>query len=140
MSDTQTLENNQNEGLEIFEKAGDRIYHKYDGTPVDPPMADIMDVDVIINEKSQIWVMHDKPFPRRLDWVEYDMDDDSLTFVTKGGKVQDLGMKIQPAIRSLMAKSNNLYTMCVQDGKISNFFMVVIAIRKSGILYRKGGK
>lgn len=127
------------DGLDIFEDAEERAYKKYEGKPVDPPLCEIMGVDIMVNEKSQIWIMHDKSFNSRLDWVEYDWDDDTITFVKKGGVVQTLGMKIQKPIKKLMKKATKVYTMCVEDGQISNFFIVVLAIRKSGILYKRRG-
>ena len=122
--------------LSIFDDAAERAYKKYDGKPVDPPLCGVMGIDVVANDKGEIWIMHDTPFKGMLNWVEYDLDDGGITFVKDSGIVQDLGMKIQQPIRKVLKKVNKVFTMCIEDGKIQDFSIAVLAIRKSGILYK----
>ncbi len=36
------------------------------------PLGDVMKFEILINEKSRVWIFHDQPLPYRLAWVSFD--------------------------------------------------------------------
>lgn len=116
--------------------AGSVDTKKFKGLPVDPPLASLMAVDIVVNEKGKVWIMHEQPLARKLMWIEYDMDLGKLTFITKGGIVQDIGMPIKPTISKYLQKSKSISVLATKaKDRKSNFFIVALATRRAGLLY-----
>jgi hypothetical protein len=100
-------------------------------SPIHYPMARTMAVDLIINKDSKVWVAHDKPFPGILQWAEYDVDLGTLHFVTDDGKIQDLGMVVQPSLRKYMRMAEKVDTLLVQNEKICDFYSIPLIVRET---------
>lgn len=99
--------------------------------PVHKPLASTMNVDLMVNEDSKLWVIHDKPFPDILIWAEYDADMASLSLIAKDGKIIDLGMKIHQPLRKYMLSARQLFTMRMQDGKIDDCYVLPLIVRET---------
>ncbi len=101
--------------------------------PVDAPvlssMAKTMDLQFVVNEKGEVLVLHNRPLPDFISWVEYDMDFDSLTFVTKGGKIFGLGYKIHEPFRPYLSKGKEINIVWMQDGGIADIAQVPLVVR-----------
>jgi hypothetical protein len=100
--------------------------------PYYEPMADIMGVDILVNKECKVWVTHDERLPGIPQWAEFDVDDSSLAFICKGGKVQDVGMKIQPTLRRYLRGAKNVEIMFVQEKKLVDMWRVPLIIREVG--------
>ena len=96
-----------------------------------PPLATQMQVELVVNDSSNIWVLHDKPFPAILQWAEYDRDENNLIFVTDDGLMQDLGMVIPEAVADVILECDQLCAMYMNDGKVSDMGMIPIMVRDS---------
>ena len=116
-----------NKDIDIFAKSESAAAD----LPVHPPMAKKMNVDVIVNKNSQVWLAHDAPFPGVLQWVEYDVDTGMMTFVTDDGKIQDLGFKISQVISRYLRQSTTIDTILVLEQKIHDFYRVPLLVRES---------
>ena len=97
--------------------------------PVFPPLATQMGISLILNPESKVWLVHERPFPDILMWTEYDIDRSSLTLVFRGGKVQDIGMAIQPPMRKYLARSRQIYTMLLQGDKVADCYIMPLLVR-----------
>lgn len=100
-------------------------------SPVHVPMTDRMNVDLMINRDSRVWLAHDRPFPGILQWVEYDVDAQSLVFVTSDGKTQDLGLTIHPPLRKYLRLATTIDTILYRDKKIQDFYSVPLVVRET---------
>ena len=97
--------------------------------PVFPPLATQMGISLILNPDSKVWLVHERPFPDILMWAEYDIDTASLTLVFRGGRVQDIGMTIQPPMRKYLARSRQIYTMLLQGDKVADCYIMPLLVR-----------
>jgi hypothetical protein len=77
-----------------------------------------MKVDVAINKDGLVWILHDRPFPDIVEWVEFDIDSKIMTFITYGGKLQNLGISIHPPMDEKIARARSVFVMQVQNGEI----------------------
>ena len=99
-------------------------------SPLWPKAADRMKIDVTVNADAQVWVLHDQPFPDYLEWIEFDVPTGTMTFITAGGKLQDLGLTIYSPMKELVARANDICTIYLRDGQIRDMGMVRLVIRK----------
>lgn len=97
--------------------------------PVHPPAASKMNIDVTVNDKSEVWVIHDQAFPDYLEWVEFDVESGVMTFVTPGGKIQDLGLTIHPPMSNYVARAKDVCAIWVQDKEICDINLVPLTVR-----------
>jgi hypothetical protein len=99
-------------------------------SPVQPPLKKIMKIDLLVNEKSQVWICHDKRFPHGLNWIEYDLDLGTLTFVCRDGKVHDYGELILPEVRTYLRNANSAYVVHMKNKKIEDMGVFKIVTRQ----------
>jgi len=95
------------------------------------PMAEKMNVEFVVNEDAEIWVLHDQPFPAILHWVEYDQETNIVTFVTHDGKIQDLGMVIAKPVGEILIDADEICAMLMQDGQIRDIGIVPVIVRET---------
>ena len=100
--------------------------------PVFKSLASTMNVDLLLNPDSKVWILHDKAFPDILMWVEYDVDSASLTLVYRNGKVQALGMKIHAPMRKYLRSARQVFTMRLENEKIVDTYILPLLVRETG--------
>ncbi|GEM_PF-1072029 len=103
-----------------------------DEIPVFRPLAATMNVDLVMNPDSKVWILHDKPFPDILMWVEYDIDAATLTLVYRNGKIQDLGIKIHAPMRKYLRSARQLFTMRLEGEQIVDTYIRPLLVRETG--------
>ena len=59
-------------------------------------------VEVLVNDRAEAFVLHDKPFKKQLSWLEYDLDEDKLDFVMEDGDVRNFGIPIDPKLKKYL--------------------------------------
>lgn len=99
--------------------------------PIHRPMTARVNVDLLVNKDSEVWLLHDAPFPGIVQWAEYDVDMDSLCFVTEDGKTQDLGLRIQPAMRKYLRQGQKIDAVLIKDKKIHDFTRIPLLVRET---------
>ncbi|WP_041802389.1 hypothetical protein [Micavibrio aeruginosavorus] len=97
--------------------------------PVYPPALANMEVDIVVNKNSEVWILHNKPFEESIAWIEFDADDDTLTFVSYRGTVKGLGAKIQAPVRKYLYNAKRVFLIQTEGGKIYDFFNVALVVR-----------
>lgn len=60
-------------------------------TEVDDPN---FKIDLIINDTAEVYVFHNKPFTKKLSWLEFDLDDSRLDFIMNDGDLRNFGAKV----------------------------------------------
>lgn len=100
--------------------------------PVLQPLARQMNVDLVLNPDSKVWLLHDQRFTDIVLWAEYDVDSATLTLVLRDGKIQELGMKIHPPMRKYLREARQLYTMRLENQKIVDTYILPLLVRETG--------
>lgn len=93
-------------------------------SPVLPPLAASMTVDFLWDEDGGAWILHDKPLPEILKWVDYDADRGVVTLNTAKGRTQDLGVAIPAKASKLLAKTVKITVMYMQGGQVQDLAVV----------------
>ena len=69
--------------------------------------------ELLVNEKAEAFVLHDKPFDQELSWFEYHLDTSRLEFIMEDGDVRDFGMKIDPQLSRYLQNAFQIQTVMV---------------------------
>ncbi len=101
--------------------------------PVHPPASGTMKVDFLFNKDGGAWLLHDKPLPDILKWIEYDADDESVTLVAQNGKVQNLGLKIPADMGAYLHIAMTVTALRMEGDKIADFAVVPLITRDTAV-------
>lgn len=123
------------DGVDVFAKHNDPSkYVIAADAPVLPSLASRCNTELVVKEDGASMVLFDTTLPDAVHWVEYDMDLDSLTFVTWRGAIFSLGMKIHKPFRKYLSKRHEIYLVEMGEGKTMNMMdMVPLIVRRIGI-------
>ena len=100
-----------------------------DAYPVWPAATTKMQIDVTVNEESQVWILHDQPFPDLLEWVEFEVKTGIMTFVTKEGKLQDLGLTIHAPMKEYVAHARQAFLVMMRHNEVRDMGLVPLIVR-----------
>ncbi|MDB5492559.1 MAG: hypothetical protein JWO78_2408 [Micavibrio sp.] len=92
-------------------------------------LATMMTVDLMVNERGNIWVLHNKPLPMILNWAEYDVDLSTLTFVAQDGEALELGMTIHKPLQKPMMAAREVYVVLMDDKEIKDMYILPLMVR-----------
>lgn len=109
-------------------KAGAKRGYNPD-SPILPPAASRMMVDIIINENSDVWILHDKSFTEVVKWAEYDLGDNKLVLVLLSGKMQELGIRIPNEMREYLRYGQKIFLVQMQNKKIADCGQIPLLVR-----------
>ncbi len=86
------------------------------GAPVLPSIVSgDRDAELVVNADGLAMVLYNQPLQEAIEWAEYDMDLEILTFVTWEGKVQGLGMKVHKPFRRYLARAQEIVMIYMED-------------------------
>ncbi len=88
-----------------------------------------MNVDLVANAKGQVWVMHDRPFPGQLKWMEFDPGAATLDFIRHDGTMLDLGMTVDPVIAGHMRQASQGNVIYQVDEVMKDLYIVPLVVR-----------
>ncbi|PJB70643.1 MAG: hypothetical protein CO093_07280 [Alphaproteobacteria bacterium CG_4_9_14_3_um_filter_47_13] len=111
-----------------------------DDVPLWPSAASTMKIDVAVNEDGMVWVIHDKPFPDYLEWIEFDKELGMMSFVTALGKIQGLGMKIHPPMDEYLVETKQVCVIMIRDEQIRDMALVPLNVQDYGLIAAGGKK
>lgn len=89
-----------------------------------------MKIALILHKDGLIWMFHDKAFPSELQWVEYDGDENEVTFICKGGLGIALGLPISPQLAEEWRHAEYMMTAHVENDEVQGTMLVSVATRK----------
>ncbi|MCB9988207.1 MAG: hypothetical protein H6868_02605 [Rhodospirillales bacterium] len=98
-------------------------------SPVLKPLVTQMHFDLVVNEQGQAWVLHDKPLPSVLQWVEYDRQESTLTLILQGGKLQNIGMNVEKHIDEYLKDIEQICVAHMKAGTMADFGLVPLLVR-----------
>jgi hypothetical protein len=94
-----------------------------------PALADIMKIALFIHENGTLWVVHDKPLPERLEWLDFDGDDRKITFIGYGGKPMELGLNVPDEYLEPLLDAEYVMAAHVENDQIINMTIVPVVTR-----------
>lgn len=98
--------------------------HDSSDISVFPPLGDSMTLDFLWDEKGGAWILHDKPLPEILKWVDYDAERGVVTLNMAHGRSQDLGVAIPAKAAKVLAKTVKITVMYMKDGQVEDLAIV----------------
>lgn len=88
-----------------------------------------MAIDVAVNEKSGVWVLHDKPFAANIHHIEYSPESGAMNFHADNGHVWPLGMPVPRKTREKLKNACRAELYYIPDGKKIEGFKAVPLIQ-----------
>lgn len=94
-------------------------------------LSDIMSVNLLVNEESEILLLHDKQFPILLDYVEFDPDYGILNFIDPFGRSIELGITIPPILGNQICQTTEMKTALLRNHEIADFYFIPLIVQMS---------
>lgn len=102
------------------------------------PVAAQMKFDLLVGDgdggdggDGDVVILHDRPFPGALDWIEYDEDTNRLVFVFRNGDIQDLGLSIPPFAAQAILRTDRALLIYMKDGSRKDLEILPLMARES---------
>ena len=83
-----------------------------------------MKVDFLFNRTGGAWLLHDKPLPDVLKWIEYDSEKEMIVLVTRSGRVDGLGLRIPLEKKIYLERAMEVTALLMHDGFVMDFTVV----------------
>ncbi len=100
-----------------------------------PALYTYMTPDLIAAQNGQVMLIHEKPLPAPIWWADYDPELKQLVFVTIGGQIMDLGIKIPPVIDGFLRAGRDIVLVEIDlEGNILNVQDRKIVVRQTASL------
>ena len=94
------------------------------------PIASCMTIDMLVNGEGNILLYHDQPLAGKLDWLEYDQDNNQLLLIFADGRIQCLGVPIAPEMGARLLGAQKAATVRVENGQYHYPRMVTVMVRE----------
>lgn len=102
-------------------------------TPVIPALYARMSPDLLVNAEGQVLLLHEKPMPDPIWWVEYEPEERELVFITTTGQIMPFGLKIHDVVDTFLRYARVMYMVELgDDGKIVRADERRVVVRKNG--------
>jgi diadenosine tetraphosphatase ApaH/serine/threonine PP2A family protein phosphatase len=102
-------------------------------TPVIPALYARMSPDLLVNAEGQVLLLHEKPMPDPIWWVEYEPEERELVFITTTGQIMPFGLKIHDVVDTFLRYARVMYMVELNDdGKIVRADERRVVVRKNG--------
>ncbi len=98
--------------------------------PLHPDLRHDMRAELVTGDGGEVWILHDKPLPGILLWVEYDTVDSGITLCMEDGKIQKLGIRVNELMRKCLLKAKKAYTIMTDGKTVKDMYLVPIVVRK----------
>lgn len=100
------------------------------GAMIAPELLSTMKASLVVDQQSNVWLLHDKPFTGVLKWMEYDVPKASMVLVMADGTTQDIGLTINKKMGECLENAQKAYTFLTDGEKIRDMYMVPIIVGK----------
>lgn len=93
-------------------------------------IGDVMKFEILINEKSRLWIFHDQPIPGRIAWIEFNPATGQLDFIPHDMSAGMLYADV-PAYLHAKVKASPLAYLYLTDGeKVTGYQKIPVQIRR----------
>jgi len=87
-------------------------------------------VELVVNDRAEAFIFHNKPFRKRLSWLEYDLDSHRLDFIMNDGDVRNFGIPVNPQFGKYLQNSFQVLLVQLDEGTGQplggNYFPLII--------------
>jgi hypothetical protein len=98
--------------------------------PVLPaPSARRTKMDLLVNEKSDIWLLYDQPFAETVKWAEYELSLNKIYLGLLSGRQQELGLVIPKEMADLLKDGRQIYLVHMRDKNMLDCGAVPLMVR-----------
>ena len=99
------------------------------------PLAQYCDYELVVTENGMATLVFTKDLPDGIEWVEYDVDLAVLNFVTWGGDVMGLGVKIHEPFRKPLMNAREITMMQItaDSREVLGVYPAELVIRHIGV-------
>lgn len=88
-------------------------------------------MDIVTNDDGDVYVLHDRPFPENIGWIEFDEETARLDFISAEGRIRFFGMTVPPEVKTQIMKSELALMLEVgTEGEIRNHALTSLVTRK----------
>jgi len=94
-------------------------------------LGDVMKFEVLINDKTKVWVFHDQEMPTRLAWVEFDATTGRLDLVPHDMRKGIHYIDVPSALHARMRVSDVVYFYLTDGDKVTNYQKVALHNRRN---------
>ena len=101
---------------------------------IHPSFLDSMDVDIVVNENSEVWVLYTEKLPGFLSWAELDPETKTISFLMNDGKIMDLGMVLHPKIFEKASQAEEISLLQVKDKKYLDFYKIPLLVNHHSVV------
>ncbi|MBK9585729.1 MAG: hypothetical protein KA099_07395 [Alphaproteobacteria bacterium] len=84
---------------------------------------------ILSDPHGTIIIVHDKDIQSELQWVEYDRQDQTLSLIHDEGQIQDLGIRLNDAMRQNISQGCEITLVKLENGKLQDEQRVVLVIK-----------
>jgi len=74
-----------------------------------------MEVELVVNERAEAMIMHNKPFGKTLSWLEYDLDTHKLDFIMNDGDLRNFGIPVHKDLEKYMQNAFQVLMVLMDD-------------------------
>lgn len=82
-----------------------------DGAPFEQEMK----VELVINDRAEAFIFHNKPFVRQISWLEFDLDTNKLDFVMNSGDSRNFGLLVKKDLSKYLQNSYQILVVLTDD-------------------------
>lgn len=72
-------------------------------------------VNLAVNNEARVLIFINKPFRKRMSWLEFDLNHNRLDFVMNNGDVRNFGIAVEPELVKYMKNSHQVMMILVNE-------------------------
>ena len=78
---------------------------------------------------GNIYLFHEHEFPEAVNWVEFDVEASIICLVTINGRLQDLGITIEPHLKDYLLQKDHIFVVHMVGGKEQSVLQMPLLIQ-----------
>ena len=59
-------------------------------------------IELVVNERAEAFVFHNRKCRKKLSWLEYDLDSNRLDFIMNDGDIRNFGIPVDPKMNKYL--------------------------------------
>lgn len=84
---------------------------------------------LLSNAQGEIVLLHDRPFPKDIDWAEYDETGGCLSLINVDGGIQKLALSFDEKMKLNLSKAKQLSLTYMAHRKIQSACKIALVIK-----------
>lgn len=72
-------------------------------------------VELVINDRAEAFIFHNKPFKRQISWIEFDLDTNKLNFVMNDGDMRNFSLVVKKDMSKYLQNAYQILTVLTDE-------------------------